>query len=1058
MPPGATEPRQPAPATGVRRRAWASWLRAALLLACLGGPGLRAQPPAPETSQYAHESWTHSSGLPQNSVTSIVQTRDGHLWFGTREGLVRFNGAGFKVFDHTNLPGLRQNDIRSLAEGADGALWMITSGMGLACLKDGKLRGFTMADGLPDNNPNMICCDGSGRLWVATSHGLGLLKGSGDSGFWLPDTWNHRNIRALSLDSIGNVWIGTEDGDVYRAWGGDPDRAELVVREPGRAITAIHRDPDGSLWLGTSPGGLVRWEQDRVTLRVPAPEVTAILHGWAGAVWAGTQGGLLRVDAAGARPWGGVLDDAQILSLCRDREGSLWVGTAVSGLHRFSLGRVTPIGRPEGLAGDSVRAIIQGPDGRTWIGSDGQGLDILGPAGIEHLGTADGLPDGHVRSLAVDRSGRVWVGTPNGLASIQARRVRRFGVADGLEHRSVVCLLADREENLWIGTADGTLHRWAHGDPERATVWRGRIRQPVRCLLEDRTGALWVGTDGDGLYRYQNGHFEHYDQAAGLKATVIASLLEDPGGQGLWIGSAGDGIFLYAGGQFRQMTSQQGLPDHSAFTFRDDGRGNLWMTSHKGLWRIARMELLACMEGRLAAVQPLSLGPSDGLRSPEFSDGWPASCQSRDGDLWFPSIQGVVRLNPAQIQPRTAPFPLILEEVVANGQDLPQPAPGQVPVYGPGLRRWEFRYAALTFLGAGLQFQYRMDGLDREWIPAGTRRTAYYTHLPPGSYAFQVRARASDGTWSGVPAVYPFEVRPYFYETVPFYLLLVLSILLAGAGLQYLRGRRLRARNLHLENLVQVRTAALEDAMQSLMAASLTDPLTGLWNRRFLTVSMPEDAALAIRNHSTAPDGSRPWVALDLLFFMVDLDHFKAVNDRYGHSAGDSVLMQMKSLLAECTRESDVVVRWGGEEFLVVGRSASRIEVPRVAERIRAAVADHPFELGDGSVIRCSCSIGSAAFPFLPAHPAALDWEKVVGLADGCLYAAKRSGRNAWVDVTATDGFGLEDLGADLALRIPRLLAEGKLTARTSLADPARIQWAAPEEPPRPSISQETGD
>ena len=222
-----------------RQRLWRRWVvMAAWVAALLAGGGLEAAAPQPEVSQYAHESWTLASGLPQNSVTSIVQTRDGHLWFGTREGLVRFNGAQFRVYDHSNLPGLAQNDIRSLAEGSGGELWMIAAGMGLACLRDGKVQSYTMADGLPDNNPNMICCDGSGRLWVATSHGLALATspdlsagarpGGAEGGqpatasFWLPELLQHRNISALSLDSMGTIWIGTADGDVYRAWGWRP--------------------------------------------------------------------------------------------------------------------------------------------------------------------------------------------------------------------------------------------------------------------------------------------------------------------------------------------------------------------------------------------------------------------------------------------------------------------------------------------------------------------------------------------------------------------------------------------------------------------------------------------------------------------------------------------------------------------------------------------------------------------------------------------------------------------------------------------------------------------
>ena len=228
---------------------------------------------------------------------------------------------------------------------------------------------------------------------------------------------------------------------------------------------------------------------------------------------------------------------------------------------------MTPIGQPEGLAGDNISALLQARDGSVWAGTEGQGLSLLAPTGLwRGLGAAQGLPDPHVRALAEDPAGRVWVGTTSGLACFQSRpgtrpaafQVRRFGLREGLEHRSVRCLYVDRAGDLWIGTADGTLYRWTRGDPALATVWRGRIRHPARCITQDRTGAIWLGTDGDGLYRYQEGHFEHFDPSNGLAATVITSLLEDPDGRGLWIGSAGYGIFLHRAGGFRQLTSRQG--------------------------------------------------------------------------------------------------------------------------------------------------------------------------------------------------------------------------------------------------------------------------------------------------------------------------------------------------------------------------------------------------------------------------------------------------------------------------------------------------------------------
>jgi diguanylate cyclase (GGDEF)-like protein len=304
-------------------------------------------------------------------------------------------------------------------------------------------------------------------------------------------------------------------------------------------------------------------------------------------------------------------------------------------------------------------------------------------------------------------------------------------------------------------------------------------------------------------------------------------------------------------------------------------------------------------------------------------------------------------------------------------------------------------------------YRYRLQGFDPGWNAAdASHRSLSYTNLPPGSYTLRVQGSNRAGVWSPREIRVPVTVLPAFYQKLWFRGLVGLALLALVHGGVRMRVRRLEARSRVLEQLVRERTLALEERGRELEAAylrieqaSLTDPLTGLRNRRFLEQAMGGDVELAVRRH----DDTDTAVGADLVFLLLDLDHFKSVNDTHGHAAGDAVLVQTAALLRAVFRASDHVVRWGGEEFLVVVRFVNRREAPELAEKVRAAIAAHDYRLGDGTSLSRTASLGVAAFPFAPARPRSVAWEEVVDLADLALYAAKRSGRNRWVGIAAGD-------------------------------------------------------
>jgi diguanylate cyclase (GGDEF)-like protein len=368
--------------------------------------------------------------------------------------------------------------------------------------------------------------------------------------------------------------------------------------------------------------------------------------------------------------------------------------------------------------------------------------------------------------------------------------------------------------------------------------------------------------------------------------------------------------------------------------------------------------------------------------------------------------------------------------------------PGTTPSAPREANTFQSTFAGISFLGEGiLEHEVRLEPLEDQWHRTQTRE-ARYPALGPGAYTFRVRSRVGTGAW-GPEAQLQFKILPSWWQTGWFRTLMVLG--LVGIIVETVRWRMkaLHRKNRELEALVHARTKELEVANEALRAQSLTDPLTGLKNRRYLGVCMPEDVAQVQRTHHSAnrSQAERLLMNIDLIFIMVDVDHFKSINDQFGHHAGDLVLQQLAEILRGATRDTDTVVRWGGEEFLVVARNACRKEAVILVERIRALVEAHAFDIGDGKVLHRTCSLGFAFFPFLPAKPDFLAWEMVVDVADHGLYAAKRAGRNGWVGLMPGLEESPEAFHGAFLFRIPDLTTHGHLAVLSSFAEGTVFEW-----------------
>ncbi len=794
-----------------------------LALGLLAGSRAEALEPGKRLSQYGLDVWQSEQGLPQNTVQALLRGRDGYLWIGTQEGLVRFDGARFTTYDRRNTPELKHNSIISLAEGPDGTIWAGTNGGGiLRRHRNGTFTSIGANEGLRGLIIWAVVLDGAGDAWVG-GDGNGVERISGGrvvQRISVREGLPVDQVRVVAFDRSGALWVGTtgkgvavvRGGRVEKVWGEDVLGSGLV--------RGLAPDGEGGVWVAASGGGLT-YLKDGLARKYrekdgfPSDQATAIHVDTDGTVWFGTWGagvGRIRDGAVETIGTGEGLSNDQVWSLASDEEGSLWVGTWVGGLNRLRDGRFLSYTTREGLTSDNVRALLQGSDGSVWIGTAGGGLNRLKDGRITAYRVKDGLPSDHVSALLEDRRGTLWVGTNlGGAARFSNGRFTPLGPAQGLPHHDVRAFVEDREGNVWIGTIGGGVTRVSPDGTLRVFTVAGDSLPSDRilALAEGPDGAIWMGAPALGVIRYAGGRFRAFTTRDGLSSSRVIALHVDADGT-VWAGTSGGGVNRLRDDRVSSVTTREGLWDDLVQVILDDGRGSLWMSCNKGVFRVSRAELEAVANGKASTLRSVSFGPSDGMRSGSAAGGQqPAGFVARDGRIWFPTYRGVAVLDPSRLGSTERSPRVAIEEVLVDGRPFDVSGAVTLPA---GSERLEIHYTALTLVATDrVRFRIRLDGLDREPVDVGSRRVAYYTNLPSGSYVFRVAAADVRGEWGERETTLIFRKTPRVRETWWFWASLALLASLAGWGLVRWRVAALRAREAALLVLVEQRTRSLSE-------------------------------------------------------------------------------------------------------------------------------------------------------------------------------------------------------------------------------------------------------
>jgi ligand-binding sensor domain-containing protein/signal transduction histidine kinase len=695
-------------------------------------------------SPFIVDSWSNEEGLPQSSVISIVQAHDGCLWLGTLNGLVRFDGIRFTVFNQMNTPGMPSDRIVFLFEDSRSNLWAGTESAGLLRVRNGVITSFadTAGNGRKATDASE---DANGNLWFNTAQGLfryrdnkmdfypGILRQFfGPFQQWQnerkkfgPFPWGNAVVKAACNDRAGNIIVGTLGEGVF--WSDTDGQWQNVSTNQGLSkewVLSLCLDREGNLWVGTDGGGLNRIK--RKTFIAPA-----------------------------SLP----LRSAQ--SLSPDADGGFWTAFNAVGFSHWNENNAVQnyaVGKFSGAS-----AVLVTRQQQVWAGTPEEGLFLFDN---DHFvpAPASAVLGAQIFALFEDNDGKLWAGTQKGLGRFDGRNWKLFTVADGLSEDAVRAIAQDATGTLWAGTWHRGLNRFKDG---KFTAFEsdktGLPGDDISCLYADKDGALWVGTFGHGLARFKDDKWQRFSMKDGLASDSISYVLEDD--------------------------------------------GDLWVGSNSGLMRIRKRSLADFVDGKTDAIFCRTYGKADGLPTRECSIGSePSACRTADGRLWFPTVQGVASLDRSRLKSNVQRPVVLIESVLVDGRQqktnqLSSAWPPAVIVAPGGDQskvQLEIHYTALDFSAPELvRFKYQLEGYQNGWTEAGSERVARYPLLPPGDYRFNVIAVNEDGVADKKFGALEVVVLPQFWQTGWFRIgVIVLLLVSVVAAVRYISTQKLH-RQLH---------------------------------------------------------------------------------------------------------------------------------------------------------------------------------------------------------------------------------------------------------------------
>jgi ligand-binding sensor domain-containing protein/signal transduction histidine kinase len=773
--------------------------------------------------------------LTQSSVIALIQSRDGYLWLGTLNGLVRFDGIRFTVFDETNTPGLNSSRIMKLFEDSQRNLWIATetAGVALVLAKDGRVRTFDLGRGNQDAYVVSACEDSLGAVWLYTADGQLCRYRDGRADIWAFFSGASMSCRIVIAGESGRVLIGTDSRItvIGPTVGLDPQQLPEEKHYSVGRLDFLLASRGGAYWR-LADNRIQRWKGDKLEQDLgPYPwntnavRVSSVCEDQQGHLVVGTRGaGLYWFDAAGKATHLSTVEGLShnyILSLQVDLEGNLWIGTDGGGLNRIKRQVFASVGESRGWV---VQSVCEDDQGGLWIGANSGGVGYWKNGAVRRF-----LADFPVRTVFVDSKQRVWAGTAGaGLFHFHNGNFQPVSGPAAFLH-SVSAIYEDRAGKLWMGTQNGLVRR-DEPDWKVLTTRDGLSKGAIRAIAEDNAGNLWIGTMGGGLNRWHNGHVQTFRKSDdGLPSDEIWSLYADAAGV-LWVGT-GSGLARLQGEKWTRFTTREGLVGNGVSYLLEDGERFLWIGSNLGLMRVPKQALNDFANDSTGIVPCRVYGKADGLPTRECTQGsQPGAFRGRDGALWFPTTEGLVSVKPSELKPNPFPPPVVIETVSLDGAVLGDasiragpPRSIRIP---PRKERLEIHYTSLNLAAPErARFKYRLDGLESAWTEVGDARVARYSSLPPGRFRFQVTACNEDGVWNDTGSTLDLIVEPPIWRTWWFMTSAVVLLLgTVGGAVHYFSTQKLQRQleKLKQQEAIEKERARIARDLHDQLGANLT--------------------------------------------------------------------------------------------------------------------------------------------------------------------------------------------------------------------------------------------
>ncbi|TYL48146.1 ligand-binding sensor domain-containing diguanylate cyclase [Marinomonas sp. IMCC 4694] len=926
-------------------------------------------------ADYFTDAWSTQDGLPHNSINAIAQTTDGYLWFATWEGVARYNGREFLFFERSSDTGMIDSGTRALVTDNDNGLWIAGARGGVTYRLNDEWQPQPVAQSMV----NHVLKDKANNLWLAIE-GLGVLyrPGATATGEDQKETWPLQNLSAYRLleDSQERIWAATEKG-LFQL--NSQDKREQLSQHglPNQHVNAVLETQDKRLLIATNKGAYAL-EGDHITLLHPSLKdeaISSLMEDNEGNLWLGTiNKGVLRLNNAKIEALNTQLGlpNNRVISMLQDLEGSIWIGTN-GGLMRLRKAPFTTFTKERGLIGNYVRSVIA-VDEHSILAGSSEGLSLLGKGRVRNaLGSS--VATMSVLSFAKRQAGGVWVGTSlNGLMIWENNALTPYlNQISGLPSDEVRAILEDRLGNLWIGTTNGLVKQNQRGEKQIFKREQGLPDNYIMALTEDDQGHIWVGT-GVGVAKLTEKGFDPIPIATQEGAGYAFGFWVEP--DFVWI-ATDRGLIRYRqiDGHLSVIGRRAGLPIDKLFQVVHDGNHGLWLTSNRGIWRIDYQQAHAVADGRLINIAFEHFAEQDGMASAQANGGSnPAAVAMETGQLWFATAKGVSTIDGSGLSQKNAvQLPVVIESVIADGQHLSLQKNTVLPA---GTNRITFDYAGLGYvLSSRIEYRTRLVGFENSWALRDKNTLAEYTNLPPGDYEFLVSARYPYSDWNNAIQTYNFRILPYFWQRLDAQMALGILFISLIISLLRWRLRRLRMSELHLTALVEQQTHALRQQSEDFKHQANEDDLTKLPNRRAFDKLLSKKFLKAKENNTP------------LALVIIDIDHFKHINDTYSHLIGDKAIQALSAQLKRLAGDTIHVARWGGEEFTLIVEGVENHSIAAYCDTVRQDIENIDYACV-AAKLSLTVSMGVALVNQVDHY------EDLLKLADQALYQAKDRGRN----------------------------------------------------------------